>query len=63
MTGEKTVIFGHTPTCNINGTWHPFITDGCIGIDTGCVYGGCLSALELNDGVLQAVHQVSKHAA
>lgn len=37
MTGEKTVIFGHTPTCNINGTWHPFITDGCIGIDTGCV--------------------------
>lgn len=49
-TGEKTVIFGHTPTANFHG-------EGCcdvyfgknniIGIDGGAVYGGRLNCLEL----------------
>ncbi len=37
----KTVIFGHTPFSI------PLILKDRIGIDTGCVYGGALTAIEL----------------
>jgi len=37
----KTVIFGHTPFRK------PFVTDRKIGIDTGAVYGGALTCVEL----------------
>ncbi|HHO75297.1 MAG TPA: serine/threonine protein phosphatase [Deltaproteobacteria bacterium] len=38
---EKKVIFGHTPFAR------PFVKQDKIGIDTGAVYGGCLTAVEL----------------
>ena len=59
---DKTVIFGHTPTLNITGEPYPFFAPGRIGLDTGCVFGGRLSALELNKGVI-TVHQVRNRAA
>ncbi len=37
----KTIIFGHTPMAS------PFIRHNKIGIDTGAVYGGKLTAIEL----------------
>ncbi len=37
----KTVVFGHTPFPA------PLILEDRIGIDTGCVYGGALTAIEL----------------
>jgi len=46
-----TVVFGHTPQRNVL-VQLPYR----IGIDTGCVYGGRLTALELPAGV---VHQVA----
>jgi len=39
----KTIIFGHTPMAT------PFIQPNKIGIDTGAVYGGRLTAVELPD--------------
>jgi len=39
----KTIVFGHTPFPA------PLILDDRIGIDTGCVYGGALTAIELPD--------------
>jgi serine/threonine protein phosphatase 1 len=48
----ETIVFGHTPSREVLVDL-PYK----IGIDTGCVYGGALTALELPDGVL---HQVRK---
>jgi serine/threonine protein phosphatase 1 len=39
---KKTVVFGHTPF-----TGEPFVGEKRIGIDTGAVYGGTLTCLEL----------------
>jgi serine/threonine protein phosphatase 1 len=39
---KKTVVFGHTP---FKG--EPFVGEKMIGIDTGAVYGGALTCLEL----------------
>ncbi len=39
----KVVVFGHTPL------ERPLISDDKIGIDTGCVYGGKLTAVRLED--------------
>jgi len=38
---EKKVVFGHTPFAR------PFVKPDKLGIDTGAVYGGCLTAVEL----------------
>jgi calcineurin-like phosphoesterase family protein len=46
----QTVIFGHTPQRNVLVDL-PYK----IGIDTGCVYGGWLTALEPNEGLLYQV--------
>ncbi|MFA5258324.1 MAG: hypothetical protein WC360_09240 [Opitutales bacterium] len=39
--GPPFVVYGHTP-------WHePHLTEWSLGLDTGCIYGGALSALVL----------------
>ncbi len=41
-----TVVYGHTPSPDMKVRWNdPF----SIGIDTGAVYGGCLTAIRLPD--------------
>lgn len=46
--GDKTVIFGHTPTMNFQPTCDVFFgKNNIIGIDGGCVFGGQLNCLEL----------------
>jgi serine/threonine protein phosphatase 1 len=58
---NKKVIFGHTPTCNLNGDWKPVYTNTRnIDIDTGCVYGGALSALIIDDDKINGFYQVNK---
>jgi len=44
-----TVIYGHTPAADLAVRWNPPFS---IGIDTGAVYGGRLSALRLPDETL-----------
>ena len=63
LTFIKPVIFGHTPTVYINGTYSPFIEKDRIGIDTGLAYGGRLTALEIQDGKIVKIHNVAKLAA
>lgn len=47
-----TVVYGHTPVPNLQVRWNlPY----SIGIDTGCVYGGPLTALRLPDETLFSV--------
>lgn len=48
----QTVVFGHTP-------WREVLIDlpYKIGIDTGCVYGGMLTAIELGEGLLYQVRR------
>jgi len=59
----KPVIFGHTPTRSINGTWKPFIQHNRIGIDTGCIYGGFLSAVVIEDGVIEEIRRVGNNSS
>ena len=47
--GPTRVFFGHTVLDA------PFITDHAVGLDTGCVYGGSLTAYELTTGELTSV--------
>lgn len=47
-----TVVFGHTPCREVL-----FEVPGKIGIDTGCVFGGRLTALDLSNG---RMHQVQR---
>lgn len=51
----KTIVFGHTPLREVLGDL-PYK----IGIDTGCVYGGMLTALELPKLDLHAVRRGAK---
>lgn len=61
---EKTVIFGHTPTMMIpNGEYgEPYFNqdNNCIGIDTGCVFGGNLTALIIDNNKVKEYYQVRK---
>ncbi|SFJ14305.1 metallophosphoesterase family protein [Thermoflavimicrobium dichotomicum] len=46
--GEKTVVFGHTPTMKLHGCYDVYFGENrIIGIDGGCVYGGRLNCLVL----------------
>ncbi|MGN1419537.1 MAG: metallophosphoesterase family protein [Acutalibacteraceae bacterium] len=46
----KKVIFGHTPSLMITNQCEPYVTPaGNIGIDTGLVYGGGLTALIITE--------------
>ena len=56
---NKKVIFGHTPSQNMTGETKPYETyTGNIGIDTGCVYGGCLTALIIEDDKIKKFYQI-----
>lgn len=54
--GEPFVIYGHTPRANI------FERPGSIGIDTGCVYGGHLTAYDLTNGTIIQVRARKTYA-
>ncbi len=45
----KIVVFGHTPLMK------PFVGGDKIGLDTGCVYGGFLTAFRIEDGTIYQV--------
>lgn len=58
---HKQVIFGHTPTIFINEDYKPVQTyTNNIAIDTGCVYGGRLTALIIEDDEVDGFYQTSK---
>jgi serine/threonine protein phosphatase 1 len=44
----KPVIFGHTPTWQLHRRWVPWYGADKIGIDTGAVYGGPLTLVDLD---------------
>ena len=47
----KRVVFGHTPTRSLGLEGHSvFRSHRVVGIDTGCVYGDCLTALNASTG-------------
>jgi len=54
---DETVVFGHTP---YRDAW--FGGARRIGLDTGCVYGGRLSCIDLTEGVLHQVRRGQKTA-
>ena len=55
--GPKTVVFGHTATELIHGSFDVYFGDNkVIGIDGGAVYGGLLHCLELPS---RRVHSVA----
>ncbi len=47
--GPPRVFFGHTVLDE------PFVSEWAVGLDTGCVYGGTLSAYDLRRGTLTSV--------
>ena len=49
----KGVVFGHTPTQLINGQAMPIEINGNIALDTGCVFGGNLTALMIDGDKLE----------
>lgn len=56
---RKQVVFGHTPFLSKDGK--PAYTIGNnISLDTGCVFGGYLTALLIEDGVAKSFCQVEK---
>ena len=58
---HKRVIFGHTPTINLTDENKPICTyTNNIGIDTGCVFGGALTALIIEDDETDGFYQVQK---
>jgi len=59
----KTVIFGHTPTLMLTRKAYPVILPDRIAIDTGCVYGGNLTGVEILAGHVNAVYQVRRMSA
>lgn len=56
----KTVIFGHSPTLLIYGCLEPIRFGNNICIDTGCIYNGRLSCLEIVEGEITKVYQVDR---
>jgi serine/threonine protein phosphatase 1 len=44
----KRVIFGHTPTKFYHDKWEPWHGRNCLAIDTGAVYGGRLTLVDID---------------
>lgn len=58
---HKRVVFGHTPTISLGDSCKPMYTFADnIGIDTGCVFGGALSALIIEDDKVEGFYQIYK---
>ena len=58
---HKRVVFGHTPTLTLNRMTKPLYTyNNNIDIDTGCVFGGALTALVIEDDKVERFYQVHK---
>lgn len=58
---DKRVIFGHTPTFSLNGRGMPIYTyNNNVGIDTGCVFDGALTALIIVDDKIEGFYQQEK---
>lgn len=57
----KRVIFGHTPTIRLTGENKPVYTyTDNIAIDTGCVFGGALTALIIEDDNVVKYYQAER---
>jgi serine/threonine protein phosphatase 1 len=59
-------VFGHTPSFHICGDgnsapWIDMTFRDKIGIDGGCIYGGTLNALRLDDGAMFHVRSTRPH--
>lgn len=58
---HKRVVFGHTPTVTLTRENHPVYTyTDNIDIDTGCVFGGALTALIIEDGEVVNYYQAER---
>jgi serine/threonine protein phosphatase 1 len=53
--GPPRVFFGHTVLSE------PFVTDGAVGLDTGCVHGGQLTAFDVSAEELVSVDSTETH--
>lgn len=59
----KKIVFGHTPTMFLNqGSMPVYTQTGNVDIDTGCVYGGALTALVIQDGKIKEFYQIEKES-
>lgn len=55
---EKKLVFGHTPTRLIHGKDEPVVWSDRIALDTGCVFGGQLSCLVIEDEMAKRIYSV-----
>lgn len=59
----KRVVFGHSPTLNLGSDVPVYTFTKNIDIDTGCVYGGALSALIIEDDKVLGFYQIEKEVS
>lgn len=57
---EKNLVFGHTPTRLINGMDEPVIWPDRVALDTGCVFGGQLSCMIIENSAVAGTCSVPK---